>query len=130
MSIGIKTPGLHHIVLRSTDIARSREFYTGLLGFPVVFDSPELFLFAAGTSVVGVRGPVQQSTAGDSFSPFRVGLDHMALACEDESELERVAKALNEAGVENTGVKMDDVLGKRYVAFKDPDRISWEYYMA
>ena len=31
-------------------------------------------------------------------------------------------------GVENTGVKLDETLGKRYVAFKDPDRIAWEFY--
>ena len=32
--------------------------------------------------------------------------------------------------IENTGVKLDEALGKRYVAFKDPDRISWEFYSA
>ena len=37
--------------------------------------------------------------------------------------------ALSAAGVENTGVKLDETLGKRYVAFKDPDRIAWEFYM-
>jgi hypothetical protein len=52
------------------------------------------------------------------------------LSCEDEAELERVAAALSEAGVENTGVKLDETRGKKYVAFKDPDRIAWEFYMA
>ena len=56
-------------------------------------------------------------------------MDHMALGCTDEDELRRVAQALADAGIENTGVKMDATLGKNYVAFKDPDRISWEYYM-
>jgi glyoxylase I family protein len=67
---------------------------------------------------------------GNKLSPFRVGLDHLALSCEDEAELERVAAALSEAGVENTGVKLDETRGKKYVAFKDPDRIAWEFYMA
>ena len=57
-------------------------------------------------------------------------MDHIALACTDEAELARVADALAAAGVENTGVKLDETLGKRYVAFKDPDRIAWELYMA
>jgi uncharacterized glyoxalase superfamily protein PhnB len=56
-------------------------------------------------------------------------LDHTALACEDESELDRVAAALSEAGIPNTGAKLDDTLGKRYVNFKDPDGIAWEFYM-
>ena len=64
------------------------------------------------------------------FNPFRVGLDHLALACAEEKELERVAAALSGAGVENTGMKMDPTLSKRYVAFKDPERIAWEFYMA
>ena len=38
-------------------------------------------------------------------------------------------RALQAAGVENTGVKVDTVQPMKYVAFKDPDRISWEFYM-
>jgi uncharacterized glyoxalase superfamily protein PhnB len=60
----------------------------------------------------------------------RVGVDHIALACSDESELQRVADALKAAGIENRGTKLDETLGKRYVAFKDPDCIAWEFYMA
>ena len=41
-----------------------------------------------------------------------------------------MAGALASAGVENTGVKLDPLLNRRYVAFKDPDRIAWEVYMA
>ena len=78
---------------------------------------------------VAIWGPEEGTPEGDVFSPFRVGLDHLALACEDEAELERVAAALEKAGVENTGVKLDEMLGKKYVAFKDPDRIAWEFYM-
>ena len=58
-----------------------------------------------------------------------MGLDHLALGCSSEEELHRVTSALNEAGIENTGVKLDETLNKKYVAFKDPDRISWEFYM-
>ncbi len=130
MAIGIKTPGVHHVALRSSDVARSRTFYIDTLGFPLVLDSPDLFLFMAGGTAIGVRGPDASTEPDDTFSPFRVGLDHIALACESEEELERTAAALTEAGIENTGVKTDETLGKRYVAFKDPDRIAWEYYMA
>jgi len=130
MTIGIKTTGIHHLALRSTDLARSRRFYAEILDFQVVLEAPNMFIFLAGSSAVAIRGPEAGTPQADAFNPFRVGLDHMALACTDEAELERVALALSEAGVENTGVKLDDVLGKRYVAFKDPDRIAWEFYMA
>ena len=52
------------------------------------------------------------------------------MACTEEGELDRVAAALTAAGVENTGVKLDATLGKRYVASKDLDRIAWGLYMA
>ena len=130
MSINIKTAGIHHVALRSTDMERSKRFYTETLGFELALETPELFLFLAGGTAFGVRAPDAQTPDGDKFNPFRVGLDHVALSCDDEAELERVAKALTEAGVENTGVKTDETLGKKYVAFKDPDRISWELYMA
>ena len=129
MSIKIKTPGVHHVALRSSNLERSRKFYIDTLGFEVLLEVPNLFLFLAGNTAIGVRGPEADSPKGDTFNPYRVGLDHLALGCEDESELERVAAALKDAGVENTGVKFDQALGKNYVAFKDPDRISWEFYM-
>jgi glyoxylase I family protein len=129
-TIGIATSGVHHIALRSTDLLRSRRFYADSLGFPVVLDGPGLFLFLAGTTAIAVRGPEAQTPPNDVFNPFRAGLDHLALGCPDERELQRVAAALASAGIENTGVKLDHMLNRRYVAFKDPDRIAWELYMA
>lgn len=128
--IRIQTAGLHHVALRSTDLARSRVFYIERLGFPVLLENGEIFIFGAGGNAVAVRGPDAQTDANDAFSPFRVGLDHIALACGDENELRRVTAELTAVGINNTGVKMDATLGKKYVAFKDPDGISWELYMS
>jgi catechol 2,3-dioxygenase-like lactoylglutathione lyase family enzyme len=68
--------------------------------------------------------------AADRFDPLRVGLSHVALACGDETELERVARALEAAQVPSTGLRFDAVLRRRYVAFRDPDGIAWQFYMA
>lgn len=130
MAVSMDTPGLHHLALRVTDLDRARRFYTETLGFPVLLEQPNLVIFGAGQNAVAIRGPEGGRPAADAFDPFRVGLDHLALACQDEAELSRVAKALGDAGVWNTGVKTDETLGKRYVAFKDPDRIAWELYMS
>jgi glyoxylase I family protein len=125
-----KTSGVHHVALRVSDLQRSRQFYAETLGFPVLMEQPDLVLFLAGGTAFALRAPTEQMPAGDRFDPYRVGVDHIALACTEEAELDRVAQALADAGVENTGAKMDETLGKRYVAFKDPDRIAWEFYMA
>jgi catechol 2,3-dioxygenase-like lactoylglutathione lyase family enzyme len=130
MGISIQTPGVHHISLRVGDFERSKQFYTQTLGLPVAVETDDLCVVLAGNTALGLRAPVDATSRGGNFDPHRVGLDHVALTCGSEDELERVAAALRDAGIENTGVKMDPTLGKKYVAFKDPDRIAWEFYMA
>jgi glyoxylase I family protein len=130
MTIAPQTTGIHHLTLRATDLIRARAFYGGTLGLPIVLETPELFVALAGGTAVAVRGPDARTPAGDCFDPFRVGLDHVALACGLEAELERVAVALEAARVPSTGLTFDPVLQRRYVAFKDPDGIAWEFYMA
>ena len=130
MTIVPQTTGIHHLALRATNLARSRAFYGGTLGLPIVLETPELFIALAGGTAVAVRGPEASTRTDDRFDPFRVGLDHVALACGTETELERVAAALEAARVPSTGLKLDPVLQRRYVAFKDPDGIAWEFYMA
>jgi catechol 2,3-dioxygenase-like lactoylglutathione lyase family enzyme len=128
--INMKTTGVHHVALRSTDLARAKVFYVERLGFQLLLETEELFLFLAGGTPIGVRGPSPDTPADDAFDPFRVGLDHVALGCTDVRELHRVATALTQAGVEHTGVKTDPLLAKEYIAFKDPDGIKWELYSA
>jgi len=128
--INPQTSGVHHVTIRCTDLPRARLFYVERLGLPILLEEENLFIFAAGQSAFGVRGPTSATPADDVFDPFRVGLDHIALACQDKTELRRVADALAAAGIESTGVKTCTTLGKEYVAFKDPDGVKWELYMA
>lgn len=129
MSIQIKTPQVHHIAIRVSDFERAKRFYLDTLGFNMVLEKPNLFIFFAGSTAIAVKGPEKETPQGDVFNPFRVGLDHLALACENIDELQRVTKELEKAGIKNTGIKTDETLNKKYVAFKDHDWIAWEYYM-
>ena len=129
MAIQPKTPGIHHIALRSSDFARTKAFYQDLLGFPMVLETPELMGCMVGSVFIGFKQAAPKHPEDTTFTPFNIGLDHIAIACEEEAELHRVAEALQAAGVDNTGVKTDPALQKLYVAFKDPDRIAWEFYM-
>ena len=129
MAINPKTPGIHHIAFRCMDMEVSKNFYQNIIGLPLAIDTPELMIFAAGSVYVAFKPANPRDKKYASFSPFEVGLDHIAMACESEDELHRFAKGLADAGVENTGVKLDETLQKLYVAFKDPDRIQWEFYI-
>ena len=125
-----QTPGIHHIAFRCMDMAVTKNFYQNIIGLPLAIDTPELIIFAAGTVFVAFKPASPRDSQFTSFSPFEVGLDHIAMTCESEEELRRFTKEITDAGVENTGVKLDETLQKLYVAFKDPDRIQWEFYMA
>lgn len=129
MAIGVNTPGIHHISLRCTDISRTKSFYHETLGFPLLLDRPDLVGIMIGSVFVGFRLASPKHPDDTAFNPMNIGMDHLAMACEDENELQRVADALTEKGIENTGIKTDTLLNKKYVAFKDPDRIQWELYM-
>jgi len=120
---------IHHICLRSMDFSVTRNFYQNILGWKLVIDNPELIIFMAGSVFIAFKKAAPRDKQYSSFSPFEVGLDHIAITCETEEELHRFTKKITDAGVENTGVKLDAALNKLYVAFKDPDRIAWEFYM-
>ena len=96
----INTGGIHHLRLTVTDVERSREFYTGLLGFEVAVDSPpaddpsaqELYpvlwggcVMIRGNLLLGLR-PV--ATKGDKFDENRVGLDHLSFNVGSRAELD------------------------------------------
>ena len=120
---------IHHIGLRSMDFDVTKNFYRDILGWPLIIDRPGLIIFHAGSVFIAFKQADPREKKYSFFSPFEVGLDHIAITCEREEELHQFAKKLADAGVENTGVKLDPGLSKLYVAFKDPDRIQWEFYM-
>ena len=129
MPINPKTTGLHHVALRSMNFSITKRFYHEIIGLPIALDTEEILGFMADNFFIGFKKAIPTHQSENVFTPFNVGLDHIALACETEEELQRVTKALTAAVVENTGIKTDAVSSKLYVAFKDPDRISWEFYM-
>lgn len=124
----MKSP-IHHICLRSMDFSKTKEFYRDVLDWPLVLEQTDLIIFLAGSVFIAFKKADPRDRKYSTFSPFEVGLDHLAITCEREEELHALAKKLADAGIESTGVKLDNVLNKLYFAFKDPDRIAWEFYM-
>ena len=124
----IQTNGISHIALRVRDLARSKQFYSETLGFPVALEVADIVLVNANGLLLAMRGDNPQTAKDDTFDPFRVGIDHLALAVADPAELEGLQKQLDAAGVRNNGVEDDTTTGGRYISFYDPDGIAWELY--
>jgi catechol 2,3-dioxygenase-like lactoylglutathione lyase family enzyme len=69
----------------------------------------------------------EQTRAEDRFDPFRIGLDHLALAV-SAAELPGLKRRLDAAGVRNNGIEHDNQSGADSITFYDPDEIAWEFY--
>jgi glyoxylase I family protein len=117
-----------HLGLRVSDLARARRFYVDTLGFGLLQETQGAVFMDAHGMLIALIGPGEQTDAADRFNPFRVGLDHLALAIADGGDLEGLREQLDAAGVPNHGIERDPVSGAAYISFYDPDGIAWELY--
>ena len=120
--------GLSHLGLRVTNVARSKRFYVDTLGCQLVREIDGALLVNVYGMLFAFYGDDTHSSSKDHFDPFRVGLDHIALAIEDSSILEDLKRELDAAGVRNNGVEEDPETHDLYISFYDPDGIAWELY--
>ena len=131
--MAISTTSIAHIRLTVTDIARSRQFYDSVFGWPVLLEHPEdaddatrealgfLFggvIYRVGSGLIGLR-PV----ASDSFHEDRCGLD-IAFAVANRAELDDAAAHLDGLGIAHEPVK--DIGPSYILEFRDPDNIALE----
>ncbi|PXF29855.1 hypothetical protein WH50_18735 [Pokkaliibacter plantistimulans] len=128
--MSLKLNHIHHVAIICSDYARSRAFYTEVLGLTVVAetyratrDSWKLDLAVNGHYQIELfsfpDAPVRPSW------PEAQGLRHLAFAVEDVSTARQV---LLDAGIEVEAVRVDDLTGKRFVFFSDPDGLPLELY--
>lgn len=131
MSRQIATGAVNHVALTVTDVARSQEFYTGLLGFRKLMDlSPTRVLLANdGGVLLALTLPPDpaQAPMGDRFNENRVGLDHLSLTVSSRADLEAAVGAFDARGVSHGEIKdLGPVLPIYVLAFRDPDNLQLE----
>jgi catechol 2,3-dioxygenase-like lactoylglutathione lyase family enzyme len=123
--------GVSHVALTVTDAARSADLYARLFDGQIVFDDtddvgPIKVLVAASSLMLGFR--THAKTKGkDTFDPARVGLDHIAFAVSDETELEKWQSKLDELGVKHSGIQQSPF--GLHLNAKDPDNIQIEWFV-
>ncbi len=134
----VSSSGFSHVRLTVTDIARSKEFYDRVFGWPVAVDS------SGSVDEPGVRedpaafygGVVYQTPQGTlfglrpvgstRFDADHTGLDHLSFAVATRADLESAAAALGEAGIEHGEVTDLADAGIAILSFQDPDDINVE----
>jgi glyoxylase I family protein len=120
--------GWSHVGLRVTDLERAKRFYVDTLGYPLVRETEGAVFVTVAGLLIALLGADAHTPGADHFDPFRVCLDHLALAVEDSSQLADLQRDLDAAGVRNNGVEEDPATHRQYISFYDPDDIAWELY--
>jgi len=121
---------IHHIAIICSDYQRSKEFYTKVLGLDVIRevyrkerDSYKLDLGLRGEYIIELfsfPSPPERLSRPESC-----GLRHLAFAVED---IDGAVDALKHRQVAVEEVRIDDITGKRFVFFADPDGLPIEFY--
>jgi glyoxylase I family protein len=134
----IPTGEIHHLRLTVTDVERSREFYTQLLGFEVAVESPpaddpsaaEAFkvlfggvVMARGNLIMGLR---PMAPSGDRFDPDRVGLDHLSFGVASRADLDQAIRLFDERGVAHGQITRLPGFAIDVLPFEDPDGVQLE----
>nr|WP_272494075.1 VOC family protein [Stenotrophomonas mori] len=122
--------GLHHVALIASDYARSRDFYTRILGLEVI---GEQFRAERGSWKLDLRLPDGSQLELFSFPappprpsrPEACGLRHLAFRV---TALDAVLAHLQAEGVACEPVRVDAATGRRFSFFADPDGLPLELY--
>ena len=126
--LGLKQ--IHHIAIIATDYEKSKAFYCDILGFTLL---SEVYREARDSwkGDLALNGQYVIELFSFPFPPARpsrpeaCGLRHLAFSVED---VDQVAAHLESRGVKCEAVRVDELTGKRFTFFNDPDGLPLELY--
>ncbi|MFS0513673.1 VOC family protein [Nostoc sp. UIC 10607] len=126
----MKTTGIHHVAVICSDYDRSKKFYVEVLGFSIIQET-----FRAARNSYKLDLKVAENTQIELFSfpnpperaskPESCGLRHLAFQVDD---VEETVFYLKSKGLEVENIRVDEITGKKYTFFKDPDNLPLEIY--
>ncbi|GAB2536501.1 SMU1112c/YaeR family gloxylase I-like metalloprotein [Spirosoma aerophilum] len=121
---------VHHIALICSNYETSKQFYTEVLGLTILDEhfraerkSYKLDLALNGQYIIELFSfpdPPKRLSR-----PEALGLRHLAFAVPD---LDAAIAFLHEKGVQTEPVRIDELTGRRFTFFADPDDLPLEFY--
>lgn len=126
----MKTTGIHHIAIICSDYEKSKRFYVDILGFSII---EETFRSARNSYKLDLRVGNNDIIELFSFSnppqrpstPEACGLRHLAFKVDN---IDESVADLKSKGVDVEDIRIDDITGKLFTFFKDPDGLPLEIY--
>lgn len=126
----MKIKGIHHIAIIVSDYSRSKAFYTGLLGLEVLNevyrrdrDSFKLDLAIYNHYVIELFS-FPAHVPRPSY-PEAIGLRHLAFSVD---HIEQWIEKLQSNNVVVEPLRIDELSGKKFTFFQDPDGLPLELY--
>lgn len=121
---------IHHVAIICSNYERSRHFYTEVLGLRIV---NEIYRENRGSYKLDLEigNHLQLELFSFPKSPKRpsypeaCGLRHLAFSV---NNLDNVINYLSDKGIECREVRIDEVTGKKFTFFVDPDGLPLEIY--
>lgn len=130
MSNTIGISSIHHLAIICSNYEISKKFYTEILGFKIINetyrkdrDSYKLDLAIDGTYCIELFS--FPSPPKRPSRPEACGLRHLAFGVED---LEKSIQILQSKNIITEAVRIDELTGKKFCFFQDPDALPIELY--
>ena len=121
---------VHHVAIIASDYEKSKEFYNKILGFKILKetyrknrDSYKLDLLVDGGTQIELfsfPNPPKRVT-----NPEATGLRHLAF---EVGNIDSSVRYLESKGISVEPIRIDEITGKRFTFFKDPDGLPLELY--
>ena len=124
----ISIRGIDHVAIVVSDMNRSIEFYSGVLGLTLILDGrkeggkKKTFLGTKSRTLVALTEDTSRSKV---MGEYVEGVSHVAFFVD---EVEKAAEALRKKGVEFIEEKVDKGGKSRAYHFLDPDGLELEIY--
>jgi glyoxylase I family protein len=127
---GDKAMRIHHVAIICSDYEQSKKFYVEVLGFPII---QETFRKERNSFKLDLK--VSETEQIELFSfpnpPKRVndpeacGLRHLAFEVDD---IKASVSQLQAKGISVETIRIDEITGKKFTFFRDPDGLPLEFY--
>lgn len=126
----MKLNRIHHVAIICSNYERSKEFYVNVLGLKIIKEiyrkhreSYKLDLAVGHTYQIELFS-FKESPKRQSYPEAR-GLRHLAFEVDD---IEAAIKELEDKNVIIEPIRTDEITGKKFTFFKDPDDLPIELY--
>ena len=121
---------IHHIAIICSDYEKSKHFYTQILGLSIIRET-----YRAERNSYKLDLALQENYVIELFSfpsppprpsrPESCGLRHLAFEVED---LQSATAHLESKGIKVESIRIDELTGKAFTFFADPDGLPLELY--